>query len=278
MQAVYEKVPATTDGSFVMFVRRDKGFPFRWHFHPEYELTLIVRSRGQRFVGDNIAGYGPGDLVLLGPNLPHTWDSDDTGQQHEAIVIQFKGELLGRGPEFKTLDRLLRQSHRGLQFTGATRQRVATQLRRLPRQRGLPRLLALFEILHTLATTREVRILSSPGFTPSLRHHEQARIDVVCNHIHAHLAERLSLPDLARRAGMSPRAFRRFFKRVLGKSLVQYLNELRIGQACAQLINTDRSVTEICYATGFNNLAYFNRRFRALKRVTPRQYRRAHSR
>lgn len=281
MQAQFEKIPAAADSSFATFVRADPAFRFGWHYHPEYELTLIARSRGQRFVGDNIAGYSAGDLVLLGPNLPHTWASAGPGRVHRAIVVQFRRDFLGRNiwdlPEFRRVADLLRRSERGLQFTPHAGRVVARQLAALTRQRGLARLQTLLTILDTLAAARGARTLSSAGFAPSLRLGDQARMDRACRFIDAHLTERIAWRDVARETGLSPRAFSRFFKRNLGKTPVAYLNELRVGRACSLLINTDRTVTEICFASGFNNLAYFNRRFRALRRRAPRAYRRAYA-
>jgi len=282
MQATFEKVVTAQDASIRVFQRNDPAFDFHWHFHPEYELTFILRSRGRRFVGDNIADYADGDLVLLGANLPHTWASLPDGRPHHAIVIQFARDFLGepflQRPELRGIAGLLRHAQRGLQFPAKTRQHVAPSLRLLYRQRGLPRLLTLLRVLETLADSRDARTLSSAGFVPALQRGDQARIDRVCAHIREHLADRLALRDVATVARLSPRAFTRFFKRTLGKTLVEYINELRVGHACELLINTDQSVTDTAFASGFNNLAYFNRRFLALKKLSPRDYRRAHTR
>ncbi len=283
MQAALEKLATTADSSFLAFVREDPAFAFCWHFHAEYELTLILRGRGKRFVGDGIADYHEGDLVLLGPHLPHTWASapEAPGRRrpHRAVVIQFGRDFLGASfferPELRAIDRLLQRSPQGLEILGQTRRRVVAQIQQMQRQSGLARLLGLLRVLETLAHSREVRTLSSAGFKPVLHRGDQARIDRVCGHIHAHLTERQPLRDVAALLGMSPRAFTRFFKRTLGKTLVEYMNELRIGHACALLINTDRTVTEIGFASGFNNLAHFNRKFLCLKKLTPRAYRRA---
>lgn len=285
MQALLEKSAIPPEASVLAFVRDDPAFAFSWHFHAEYELTLILRSRGKRFVGDSIADYKDGDLVLLGPNLPHTWVStQDTMRRrrsHRAVVIQFGRDFLGAQffghPELKAIDGLLQRSAQGLEILGQTRRRVTDQIRRMQRQRGLERLLGLLRVLDLIARSREMRTLASAGFKPVLRRGDQARIDRVCGHIHAHLSDRLSLLDVASRVGLSPRAFTRFFKRTLGKTLVEYVNELRIGRACTLLINTDHTITEVCFAAGFNNLAHFNRKFLDMKQLTPRQYRRTHA-
>src|SRR6516162_360079 len=148
MKARIERVSAGPAASFVCRRRVDARFGFAWHFHPELELTLIVRSRGRRFVGDSIEPYEDGDLVLLGPNLPHTWHSDAGRQgRHEAVFCQFSPDFLGRAflesPELAGVGRLLERSARGLRFGGRTQKAVARRMEGLDRLEGLPRLAAL---------------------------------------------------------------------------------------------------------------------------------------
>lgn len=285
MQAIYEKVATPADSSYRCFVREDERFEFNWHFHREYELTLIVRSRGKRFVGDDIAEYADGDLVLLGSNLPHTWaseiDAPNTGKPHRAVVVQFTTDFLGREffhkPELQAVNHLLDRARRGLQVHGTTRDEVAPLVIAMETMQGLPRLIALMRVLDRLANADagEFRPLSSPEFVPSLRKMDQQRIDTVCQHIHARSISAISLSEIAAMVHMSPSTFSRFFKRTMGRTFVEYLTELRIGRACSMLMHTDRSVTEVCFESGFNNLAHFNRKFLELKKVTPRQFRKS---
>ena len=277
MQAILEKITAPMDSAFLAFVRDDQAFAFRWHFHAECELTLILKGRGQRFVGDHIDDYRPGDLVLLGQNLPHTWASAPGRGRHRALVIQFRRDALSTAPELQGIDRLLTRAQQGLQVTGRTRRQVTRELLQLHRQEGLPRFMTLLRVLDLLARSRELRVLSSAGFRPALRQGDQARIDQVWGYIHAHVTDRLESREVAKLMHLSPRTLTRLFRRTLGKTFLEYVHELRIGRACEMLIHTDKTVTEICYATGFNNLAHFNRKFRALKSRTPRAYRHAYA-
>ena len=278
MQARLEKVSPGTAASFICRRRVDRRFGFAWHFHPEFELTCIVRSRGKRFVGDSIADYGDGDLVLLGPNLPHTWDSDPRSRgTHEAVFCQFSGTFLGaeffKAPELLPVRRLLERSSRGLRFTGRTQRAVAKRMEGLDGLQGPGRLLALLEILATLARSRDARPLSSGGFAPPPRRADAARIDRVCRFLTEHYASRVPLAEAAKVAHLSAPAFCRFFKRRTGKTLVGYLTELRVGHACRELIETERTISGIAFDSGFNNLSNFNRRFRDLKGMSPRQFR-----
>src|SRR5690242_9427560 len=167
MKASFEKV-AMGNSSFFVFERRDPGFPFHWHYHPEFELTLIVDSRGERLVGDSIGEYGPGDLVLLGPNLPHSWRSFPTGSpvNHRAIVAQFREDCLGENffqmPELHDVARLLGQAARGLAFGDTpTGRRVASYFAQLPAVSPARQLVTILSSLVDLAGEKQCSMLSS---------------------------------------------------------------------------------------------------------------------
>jgi AraC-like DNA-binding protein len=280
MKAHIERISTGPAASFLCRRRLDARFGFTWHFHPEIELTWIVRSRGRRFVGDSIEPYEDGDLVLLGPNLPHTWHSDPgRNGHHEAVFCQFSREFLGRSfiesPELATVERLLERSSRGLRFTGRTQKTVGRKMEGLDRMEGLSRLAALLEVLDLLARSREARPLSGRRFVPALREGDAERIDRVCRFLNERCLGRVTLSEAAGVAHLSIPAFSRLFRRTTGKTLVEYLNELRTGLACRELIESERPVSDIAFGSGFHNLSNFNRRFQALKGMSPREYRRA---
>lgn len=280
MRAAFEKV--ATDGSqfFLLKRRLDPLFEFNWHYHPEIELTFIAKSRGRRLVGDNIADYEDGDLVLIGPNLPHTWSSfpSPAGTTHDAVVVQFGENLLGPGNldalKLGPVRSLLDRSSRGIAFRGKTRRDVAARMLRLER---LPALLALAEllvILDLLARAREYELLSSAPFAPPSRRDASHPIDQVCTFINERFSERIPLGAAARVIGMSPSAFCRFFRRATHRTFTGYVNELRIGHACRLLMNTERGIADIAGASGFLNLSNFNRCFLRLKKMRPSDFRR----
>jgi AraC-like DNA-binding protein len=275
MLAHLEKISPPSGASFFYKIRRDREFAFDWHFHPEIELTLIVRSRGRRFVGDHIADYSDGDLVLLGPNLPHTWASESAGT-HEAVVVQFARAFLGKDfllkPELNPVRRLLDRSARGIYFRDSI---VAKRLIDMARLTPWERLAALLDILHRLSASRTFERLSSPGYEPSLRPIDRRRTDRVCGYIHRNYRRGVSLDRAAATARMTVPAFCRYFKRTTGRTFTDYVNELRVGWACRRLTETDDRILDICYDAGFNNLSNFNRRFRELKGLAPREFRRS---
>jgi len=283
VKPVFEQTPRAQWESFHCEVVRDSSYNAAWHFHPEYQLTLVIKSRGHRLVGDNIAPLHAGDLALIGSNLPHVWQQDEpdpdnpTGAVH-AIIVRFLETFAGRGfleiPEMEPVRRLFQRAARGLHVTGATREIVAEKMRRLPDATGLERITALLSILAALARSKELRPIASPGFLPVLESTDQDRMQRVCNYINSHLTETIDRARVAREAHLSEGACSRFFKLRTGKTLPQYVNELRVGRACRMLAEEEGKITGIALECGFTNLANFNRRFREITRLTPRDYRR----
>ncbi len=243
---------------------------------------LMVNSRGKRFIGDSISYYREGDLFFIGPNLPHTWYSSrgkSAPACQEAVLIQFLENFASLNvrevPELASVQHLFGESTRGLQIHGQTRRAVSEKLLGMAAMSPVERLLTLISILDTLgrAAPGDKEVLSSVEFNSRFQPSEQSRIDRVCTFINRHYKEKLRLEDTAAIANMSVTAFSRFFKKSTGKTFVKYINELRIGQACKLLIESDLTIAEICYEVGFNNLSNFNRRFYERHHMSPRRYR-----
>jgi AraC-like DNA-binding protein len=291
MLAQYEKIVRGTGHSSFACRRFDSpSFTTPWHFHPEYELTLIVESRGQRFVGDSIASFAAGDLVLLGPNVPHCWlNLPPSGrprrgapvERARSVVVQFPGDLFGGWLDYPEMSRigslLRRRAPRGVCFSGPGAARIAARLRALPDLRGLDRLLELLGLLDGLARLppRAASALASDGFSPALNLEQAGRLERVCRFVHQNFQRPLRQTEAAALAHLSPEAFSRFFRQKTGRTFVDYLADVRVGEACRLLIEQDSlGVTEICYACGFGNVSNFNRHFRRRHGAAPREYRR----
>ena len=280
MRAFPEPRRRKPDGqSFSAFAHSAASFPFAWHYHPEFELTLIEAGEGTRFVGDSIAPFGAGDLALLGGNLPHTWSSEgrSTGaDSHRVIVVHFPPDLFAsEATEFGGIRRLLQRAERGCLFSPAVRAKAANGLRTLLDLHGLSAWCRLATILDELAGDPAPVPLASEGYVPTVRQGAQRRLERALGYVETHAcSELLCLRDVARTVHLSPAAFSRFFRQMTGGTLVGHINHLRIGRACRLLGESDRTVTEIAYDCGFRNLANFNRRFRVIKGMTPSAYRR----
>ncbi|MEQ9462006.1 MAG: AraC family transcriptional regulator [Phycisphaeraceae bacterium] len=277
MEPLLEHLTITPQSSFRLYTRVDEEFAFEWHHHPEYELTLIVEGHGRRFAGDAITGYQPGDLVLLGPYLPHTWHSDETSRDNTAIVIHFTPEWLKAAtaswPEMQVLHRMLRSATHGLSFQGDHAEQASGFLRRISSRSGLSRLALLLEVLQELSADASARPIASPGYRTSSRPIDP-RIDRICRHVNDHIHEDLTQSDMALMIRMKPTSFSRLFKRAMGKTFIEYIHELRIANACRALIESDDPITDVCFRAGFNNVSNFNRVFRRVVGVSPRTYRR----
>lgn len=284
MRPQFEKVTVPEGSSWSLLDRRlDDGIPFQWHYHPEFELTLTLNSRGQRYVGDSVAAYSDGDLVLLGPNLPHTWCSAeriDTRRPHNALVMWFTeawaAGLTASLAEMRGVAALLARAGRGIAFSAAAAAAVQPRIAAIPRQPPAERLVALIGVLAALAEDADAAPIASPASrrvaapTP-----DRARIERVLDHIHAHYREPIAVETLAGLACLSPSGFHRLFRRHTRLTASDYIAELRIGQASALLINTDLPIAHVADAAGYRSLANFNRQFRAARGMTPRAFRRS---
>jgi AraC-like DNA-binding protein len=274
MRAAFEHIEVTRELSWKWFVRRDTQFAFAWHFHREFELTLITKGSGTRLVGDAIEEYGSGDLTLIGPELPHTYTSTAGRDGQEAVVAQFRRDFLGVGffdrPEFARVAALLDRSARGLSFPTDVHLAALPELGRLP---PAERTLGLLNALVLLSHSDGARQLASEHHNPGLDRVARERIDTVVELLHAEHAEPISLKTVADKVHMAPAALSRFFRRTTGTTITGYLNTLRVNAACRILVDTDLPIAHVAAGCGYQNLSHFNRRFRILKGVSPREYR-----
>ena len=283
-KAEFELVPRGEQSSFVLREFKLPAFSSPWHFHPEVELACVLQSRGRRFVGDHLDFFHPGDLVLVGANLPHVWLNDTVARSAEtlahSLVIQFREDCLGQGffslPELAGIRKLLNAAKRGLQFTGRTRDAVAAIMLEMRMHGGMGQLIDLLSILQLLAQAEAPRSLSSAGFAPSLDDLAGQRVNLAYQHVFKNFSGPLDYEEIAMKAGMSQSAFCRYFKRVTGRNLSDFVCEVRLGHARRLLIETSDGIAQVAYASGFNNLSNFNHQFHKVVGCSPNDYRRQH--
>lgn len=259
--------------------RAERSFDWNWHYHPEIELTLITRGTGTRLVGDHSANYQAGDLVLLGSNLPHTWFSREPGA-HEAIVIQFlasayPAELLGL-PEFKGIGTLLGQAGLGVRFHPDSVRVLERRMRALTGLNGVEAWLELTSLLGTLAMSNG-EVLADASYRNQRSFKMGSRLGRIIEHVEEGCEGELSLGDMALFAGLTPSSFARYFRKMTGRTFVEFRNSCRLRKACRKLGDTDQSILEIALGCGFQNLAHFNQQFRKFVGLTPREYRKLRS-
>jgi len=253
-----------------------------WHYHPEFELLYISKSSGIRFVGDSVAPFSPGDLVLVGAYLPHLWRndatyySDQTDNQVKTIVIKFTKNFIGEGtfdnPEFANINQLLNQSKYGICFSKKVSKSLHQSLLEIPNYTPVEQSIKLLELLHQLSQSTDKKILSSTDMRQYALDNSH-RLNNVLKHISDNYAESISLEDVANIACMTTNSFCRFFKKMTNKSFTKFLNEVRIRNASRLLTQENTSIAHVSYTVGYNSVNNFNKQFKLIIGMTPKQYR-----
>ncbi len=266
--------------SFMAFAVNQPKFDFYWHYHPEYELTLIINGKGRRLIGDSHENFENGDLVLIGPGLPHTWVSSKGFKgKSEAVVIQFSSDFIERFAgleEFTAINKLLLRANQGIVFKGKIPAGSIQQIQLLPEKTGVEKITCLLHILNELSALKSISLASS-YYQPLKGKENENRINKVCQYVQKYAAEPLTIHKASALIHLSPGAFCKFFKRITGKTFSDYVNDVRIANACSQLLATDKQIAEIAFMIGFETLTYFNRVFLKKKGVRPSQYRLNHT-
>jgi len=283
MKIMHEHLSFRGNNSFNIKWDDFPHFTFPWHFHQELELVYVIKSFGKRFVGDHVEDFHDGDLVLLGSNLPHFWKNDeiffnnDPGYQVNAIVIHFPADFFSHQiesyPEFHLIRKLLDLAARGISFSGNVSNLLGPGLKKLLKMKGLDRTLQFIRILDKLARTSEYKLLASETYRSDFQDWSSDRLDKVMHIINSAYRDPIKLGAVASHIGMNPSAFSRYFREKTGKTFTEFVTEMRVGYACKLLLEGKHSVSQICFESGFNNLANFNRYFKKITSLTPVHYR-----
>jgi len=254
-----------------------------FHFHHLCELVWIEESFGKRIIGDHVNNFENNDLVLLGPNLPHIWQNDDSfhrkkkGCRARATVIYFPTDYMLNLTDDQSIlihtQDLIKRSSRGLRFFGTTNQKVSDILSMMTEEGGLKKIIHFLKIIEILSLSQEYDYLASISFKNLYDEKDTLRINKVYQFLMQNFHRDIELKEVADLCNMTPTAFCRFFKSRTHKSFTQFLNELRIGHASTLLQNDDYSISDVCYECGFNNLTNFNKFFKTLRHMTPSEYR-----
>lgn len=282
MKAKYHDIRNSPGSSFRVTLFEDNEFPAAWHFHKEYELTYIIKSTGIRYVGNSMDTFENDDLVMVGANLPHCWKT--IGEQTEpvtCIIIQWDESLLQNWldkEEIQHIHELLKRSQRGIKFNIEFAKAIKEHLLQLVEAQSFERLILFLQILQKLATTNAFNLLAGSSFSESLSSTESERINTIYTYLKEHHLDKITLNDIANEVAMSNDTFCRFFKKTFNTSFFSFLNEYKVSIASKMLIDTDLSVSEIGYETGYNNLTFFHRQFQKHMGMSPSKYRKAYRR
>lgn len=281
MKAVFERIPSPTSTSILVRRFSLPQFDAPYHFHPEYELTWIIRGQGQRYVGRQVESFEAGDLVWLGPNLPHCWINtpSDSHEEVEALVVQFdaslwEGKFL-QTPEMQEIQHLFQRPNVGWVIPAAHRPTLHEKLLELVQASSWDRLIRWLSFVHYLAQVELIPIDSDwhPTLTSPA---ETIRFHRIYQFLIQNYQDQITLAEVAEVAGLSVTSFCRYFKSMTQKTFIEVLMEFRIQHACQQLRTSQKSIQEITFESGFQDISYFNKAFKKRKGMSPTQYRNDH--
>ena len=275
-----EITPLSENECYVSFDRYKQVFTFPIHFHPEYELTFIENAKGsRRIVGDHISEIGNLELVLVGPNVYHGWENYKNNPDCEIheITIQFSRDIFSETTlnkiELHPLQRLLNNAQRAISFSEYTILRVKKIVSELSTKKGFEGYLLLQTLLFELTHDNNAKLLTNLSFSEKSDFHNSERIEQIFNYIQNNYQKRITLTEIASSVNMTVVSFGRLMKQRTGKTFVDFINDIRIGYACRMLLETNKSISEICFENGFNNLSNFNRIFKKRQGLSPKEFR-----
>ena len=283
MRAVRFVIPKTGGNSFRVQTERSPHFYDTIHYHPEHQITVILKGEGTRFIGNHVEHFQPGEVYFIGRNVPHVFKCDTSyyegNSQLEAssISVFFKDETFGPQffeiPEMAHIKRLLELASLGVRIDGEDRNRTVEILNSIEAQDGFQRFQSLLSILDICSKSDSLQTLSSVRYTSPSKDSENERINVVFQFLSKNFREEVSLAQIASIANMTPNAFCRYFKQRTGKAFTVFLNEIRVESAAKLIAGSTENFGNIAHECGFNSISYFNRQFKRIMQTSPMAYR-----
>lgn len=276
------KISSYLNTAISIISREESFFQSPFHSHPELELVYIKESYGKRIIGNSVVNFQAGDMVLLGSNIPHVWLNDEIFYKNinnlkaKAIVVYFNKELFGPAfyelKETQKINSLFSEAEKGLSISGKTNEKIAKKLEKLTTKQNFEIIVGLFEILSILSESTELSSVNSEAYSSIYDQSKKDRLSDVFEYVKENYKEDISLIAIAQIANLTPTSFCRMFKLKTKKNFVEYLNEIRISNACKFLIETDMGISEIAYECGYKTASNFNKFFKKLTGTTPKEY------
>ena len=284
MKAAIHKSSIPPSQIFVIRHLHENHFDPIWHAHSEYQLFVVLKGTGTRFIGDSIKAFKPGELIFTGPHLPHLWRSDEiyfdkkSALTTEGIVIYFNENFLGdhmmEKEEMLMLRKFFAKTTRGIEFYGDKKTQVIKMMQQLTSLQGINSVIQLLSILYKLATSKEYQYVASEGYNNSFNQHETERMNMVYEFVLKKFRQKILQEELADLLHMTPTSFSRYFAMKNNKPFSKFVSEIRIKHACKLLTETDDSIEQVCYECGFNTISNFNKQFKDIMLKKPTQYKR----
>lgn len=278
MKPHYKPIPSESKLFKIEFQKNNKEFYYPWHYHAELELIFILSGQGVRYVGNSIENFYEDELVLLGSNLPHTWNtSSDHHQPVTAIVIYLKEDFFNenwmQSIEFESIRNLSVMMNKGIKIGKDVALALKPKFFEMLSASPFERLMILLQILEYLSHNQEYKFLCKQEFSCDFDDTDKTRINSVYDFIQKNYHRQISLTEISSKLNMSDEYFSRYFSKTMKKPFFEFLNEYKINRACRLLIETDKQISEICYASGFESLPFFYRQFKKFKGYQPKTYR-----
>ncbi|MFT3747004.1 MAG: helix-turn-helix transcriptional regulator [Agriterribacter sp.] len=283
MKSALQKTSIPDSKIFVAKELKEKHFDPVWHAHGEYQLFIVLKGSGTRFIGNTVKSFKEGDTTFIAPGVPHLWRNDasyfarGSKQSVHGLVIYFKSDfiqyLLDK-EELQQVKALFVRSKKAIEFKGKIIQQLHTMMKQLTQANGTASIIALLQILDAMASTKEYSMLHNADYVYKLKESETRRINLVYNYVAQHFNSVISLHEAAKMLSMTPTSFSRYFRMKTGKSFSEFVTELRIKHACKLLAEDDsKTISQVGNACGFNTLSNFNKQFKTVIRLTPKIYR-----
>ncbi len=279
-----EKIPKSLNSSIAVKREVTPYMDYPWHYHPEYEIIFVEKSYGLRLMGNHVGNFSDGDLVFISANLPHVWKNDrDFYQGNEDLfvdvyVIHFLEDDLTKGffdlPELAKIKKLFLSGQQGLWIKGEDEiKKISGLIKAVYNASGLDRLILFLKTLDALAHAKSYQLLSSVGYAEPATTEDTERLNKIMNFTMERYHQKINLHEVADLVNLTKPSFCRYFKSRTHKTYSQFLNEIRIANACKLLVSKNRRISEICYETGYNNISHFNKQFKRITKLTALEYR-----
>jgi AraC-like DNA-binding protein len=278
-------VPAIIAPEKIFFIREvnQHYFSSEFHFHEECQLAYIIKGSGKRIIGDSVEHFDENELILIGSNIPHVWYNTERKYIKSKKILSVSLSLFISPAKFihhlsdfgdiEKIKQLFQRAQRGMVITGKSKLKSVGLLKKAAKEHGAEQIITLLKLIHLLSVTEEYAMLTTSNYVNTFQNRENERMNNVYEFLIKNFKHDISLAEVAGIAAMNPNAFCRFFKSRTQKSLTQFINEIRIGHACKLLNNKDAGIAQIAYDCGFNNVSNFNRSFKIVKKISPREYR-----
>lgn len=276
---VLQQVNPFLESSIVVrgFEHPDQNIYKYWHYHREMEIVYINKGSGKKYIGSHFSYFTAGELILIGPFLPHYTfiDPPKEGQVKYSIQMRegFPGVSMLMLPEMQPIKKLMERGVFGISFSAKTRQKVGRKIEQLLQYDSLDQFLRFMDILRDLAYAEDYEVLNTGEFQVEIIPQDYERLQAVFNFVRENFKRPISLDEAADKASMTSPSFARYFKKVTGKTFTHFVNEYRLVHASKLLAETSSSITDVCFESGFNNFSHFNKQFKEYAGKSPSDYR-----